>query len=429
MTTQQAVSRPSGNEWLSRMPEWFFVLFAGTMAFGTFFSMYAFRKPFAAAAFTDGPDLLGLPFKVALVIAQVSGYAIAKCVGVKVIAELPARHRVSGIVIQIAAAELALVLFAIVPSSWKVVCLLLNGFSLGMVWGMVFAFVEGRRQSDVIGAMLCASFAVASGFVKSVGQSLLNSGYVDEWWMPAATGLVFVPILGLCVSGLAILPPPSAADQAARVMRAPMNAADRRQFVRRFGTGLAALVLIHVMLTALRDLRDNFASDIWSELGLGGRAELFTWTEIPIALMVLGTFATLSLFQDNRRALSVTFILIACGLSLAGLASTFFAMSWIGPVIWMVLLGGGLYLAYTPFNGLLFDRLVAASGSVANAGFLIYVADSFGYSGSVGLLLLRNVPELHMAWSSFLCSVSIASSLVGLLLLGWASHVVRARLR
>ena len=38
---------------------------------------------------------------------------------------------------------------------------------------------------------------------------------------------------------------------------------------------------------------------------------------------------------------------------------------------WMILSGAGLYMGYTPFNAMLFDRLVAFSGRVANAGFLI----------------------------------------------------------
>jgi len=35
------------------------------------------------------------------------------------------------------------------------------------------------------------------------------------------------------------------------------------------------------------------------------------------------------------------------------------------------------------------DRLIAAFGSAANAGFFIYIADSFGYLGSVGALIFR----------------------------------------
>ena len=55
----------------------------------------------------------------------------------------------------------------------------------------------------------------------------------------------------------------------------------------------------------------------------------------------------------------------------------------LSPLAWMILSGAGLYIGYTPFNAMLFDRLVAFSGWVANAGFLIYVADASGYLGSV----------------------------------------------
>ncbi len=46
----------------------------------------------------------------------------------------------------------------------------------------------------------------------------------------------------------------------------------------------------------------------------------------------------------------------------------------------MILTGAGLYLAYTPFNAMLFDRMVAAIGRAGNAGFLIYIAEASGYS-------------------------------------------------
>ena len=54
---------------------------------------------------------------------------------------------------------------------------------------------------------------------------------------------------------------------------------------------------------------------------------------------------------------------------------------------WMVLLGAGLYISYIPYNCFLFDSMISAVGSTANAGFLLYLADSAGYVGSVGILL------------------------------------------
>jgi hypothetical protein len=80
----------------------------------------------------------------------------------------------------------------------------------------------------------------------------------------------------------------------------------------------------------------------------------------------------------------------------------------------MILAGAGLYTAYTPFNAVLFDRLVAFSGRVATAGFLIYVADASGYMGSVALLLWRNFGAIGLDWLGFFVLSAYATSLVGL---------------
>jgi hypothetical protein len=77
----------------------------------------------------------------------------------------------------------------------------------------------------------------------------------------------------------------------------------------------------------------------------------------------------------------------------------------------MIIVGAGLYAAYTPFNTVLFDRLVAASGQLATAGFLIYLADAAGYVGSVGLLLAKNFATMQLDWVPFfkLAAYSVAS--------------------
>jgi hypothetical protein len=417
--------------WLERAPAPVFATYAGLMAFGTYFAMYAFRKPFAVASFS-GVAPVGVDYKIALVMAQVVGYALSKWLGVKVISELPAHRRIVGILLQICLAEGALILFALIPPPWNVACLFLDGLALGMVWGMVFAFVEGRRQSELIGAMLCASFILSSGVVKSVGEAVMLHGIAGPFWMPAVTGAIFAPLLVLCLAGLAVLPPPDAADQVARTPRAPMDKAARARLWRRFAPGLIALIAVYVLLTALRDFRDNFAAEIWADVGHGGQADIFAWSELPISAVVLMAMASLTLLRDNRSALTANFMLMGSGLLIIGLASALFALGWLGPVAWMIAVGGGLYLAYTPYNGLLFDRLVAVNGStgggLGNAGFLIYVADSCGYAGSVALLLVRNVAGLKLPWARFLIDASIATSLIGLALFAWGAFYFRRQI-
>ena len=134
-------------------------------------------------------------YKIALVIVQVLGYALSKVIGIKVISEMPPRRRASAILILIGGAELALVLFALIPAPWNIACLFLNGLALGMIWGLVFGFLEGRRLTELLGAILCASFIVSSGVVKSVGESVMLAGWANEYWMPAVTGLLFTPLV------------------------------------------------------------------------------------------------------------------------------------------------------------------------------------------------------------------------------------------
>ncbi len=414
--------------WLSRAPAPVFALYGGLMAFGAYFAMYAFRKPFTVASYATAAPVV-VKYKIALVIAQVFGYALSKVAGVKVISEMPPHRRAFAIVALIAGAELALVLFALIPAPWNIACLFANGLALGMIWGLVFGFLEGRRTSELLGAMLCASFIVSSGVVKSVGESVMLRGWANEYWMPAATGLLFSPLLLVCVFGLAALPAPSAEDERLRVARAPMDGAARRRMFAAFAPGLIALVIIYVGLTALRDFRDNFAVEIWNGLGFKNDAEIFTLSELPVAVIVLVTLALLMFIRDNRRAFLANLALVAAGLSMAGLSSLAFQAHLIGPIAWMIALGAGLYLSYTPFNALLFDRFIAASGRAGTAGFLIYVADASGYVGSVALLIYRNFGGVQFSWVKFLLIVSYASASAGLVLIVGAGIYFHHRLK
>ena len=64
-----------------------FVVFASLAGFATYFSMYAFRKPFAAASYEHIEGWhYALDFKIAIVIAQALGYGTSKFIGIRVIA-------------------------------------------------------------------------------------------------------------------------------------------------------------------------------------------------------------------------------------------------------------------------------------------------------------------------------------------------------
>jgi len=374
-------------------------LYSAIICFLTYATVYAFRKPFTVGIFADGPHVFGLAFKDALVISQVLGYMTSKFYGIKFIAEMNKIGRGKLILLLVSISWISLLLFAIVPAPWSIVFLFINGFPLGIIWGIVFSFVEGRKATDFIGAALAVSFIFSSGFVKSVAKGLQINFTISDWWLPFATGAVFFIPLIILVYLIERIPQPSESDISSRVTRLPMNKDDRKKFIQTFKPGLLLFIIIYVVLTVFRDIRDNFAADIWKELGFGNQPSVFTATEIPITLIVLVLIGSMILIKNNRRAFVITQYIIIAGFLIAGISSFLFIQGILGPFIWMTLVGLGLYIGYIPFNCLLFDRMIATFRISGNVGFLIYLADSFGYLGSVSVILLKTVFQLKIHWS------------------------------
>lgn len=181
-------------------------------AFGAYFCMYGFRKPFTVAAY-DEVLAWGYAYKPLAIVAQVMGYMASKFIGIKVIAELERRRRVAMLLLLIAVAEGALVGFALTSAPWNLAWLFVNGLPLGMVFGLVLSFLEGRRQTEALAAGLYFSFIVADGVTKSAGMQALSSG-VSQFWMPAFTGCFFAAPLAFFAWMLTRIPPPSFADVA-----------------------------------------------------------------------------------------------------------------------------------------------------------------------------------------------------------------------
>jgi hypothetical protein len=200
-----------------------FAAFASVAAFAAYFCMYGFRKPFTAATYegtalgiTVGGGLIEA--KTIFVIAQIFGYCTSKYLGTKICSEV--RHERLGLALTgaIVFALLSLLGFAVLPPALKVLAIFLNGLPLGVVWGLIVRYLEGRRTSELLLAALSCSYILASGEVKRIGLNLMDLG-VPEFWMPFATGAVFLVPFGLAVGMLSMLPRPSASDIALRSER------------------------------------------------------------------------------------------------------------------------------------------------------------------------------------------------------------------
>ncbi len=427
-TSPPAVSRPSGRlaGWLATAPKPAFTLFAMTAAFSTYFCMYAFRKPFAAADFKDLHSAWfgEMQLKSLLVISQTIGYAISKFLGIKLCSEAQPHRRSQALVGLIVFAELALVAFGLLPVETKFLALFANGLALGMVWGLVVWYLEGRQTSELLLAGLSCSFIIASGITKDVGSALMSppdwaSGFlgsgISEMWMPAATGVVFLPMYLFSVWCLGQLPKPSSEDESARSVREVMNSAHRLAFVKQFFWGLLMLTVTYFFLTAYRDFRDNFQRQLFEALNYpyDSNKLIVSRSEMIVAFVVTGTLALLNMIKDNRRGLMGAYAIMTGGLVLMGAATYLHRAGMISGFWWMTLVGTGAYLAYVPYGSVLFDRLIASTRVVGTAVFAIYVADALGYTGSVGVLLFKEFGQKDISYLAFFEQFTIYLSIFG----------------
>lgn len=386
-------------------------LLAALASFGCYTSMYAFRKAFAAGTF-EGNSYLGVDYKVWLVIAQVVGYMLSKFYGIRFIAETASKRRAQYILVLVSIAWAALFAFAVTPAPWNIVFLFVNGFPLGMIWGLVCGYLEGRRNTEFLTAVMSTSLIFASGFVKSTGRGLMQGLGINEYWMPFITGAVFALPLIFFVACLELIPPPSAEDKALRTARAPMDAAARRQFVRYFLPGIILTVVIYVFFTIMRDVRDNFEVEIWANFGVHDYS-VYTRIDSMISVIVLVCISCLILVKDNLKAFMIIHGMIILGCVLVGVGTWLFNLHRIDVYAWMSIAGLGLYMGYIPYNAIFFERMIATFRVKGNVGFIMYIADAMGYLGSVSILLFKEFGNTQLSWGHFFQQGVVAVAVVG----------------
>ena len=314
-----------------------FISRASLAAFGAYFCMYAFRKPFAVATF-ENLSVLGIDYKILLLIAQVLGYMLSKFIGIKVISELKSKQRLVYLLVLIGVSEVALLVFGFVPQPYNIIFMFLNGLPLGMIWGIVFSYLEGRKYTEILGVILCTSFIVSSGVVKSIGLLVMSFWGVSQ---------------------------------------------------------------------------DNYARELWDGLGYAGDIAVYSTSELVVALLVLVILASVYAIKDNLKALLTYHGILLIGTFSVGIATFLLQAQILGPFYWMVISGFGLYICYVPFNALFFDRFIAAFRIKGNAGFLIYLADAFGYMGSMGVLLYKNFGMNAISWLQFFINGAYLLSVLG----------------
>lgn len=406
--------------WISRQPQLVLAVFAMTAAFFAYLSMYAFRKPFTAVGYEDVPQLylfgVAFSYKPIAVTSQLLGYMGSKFLGVKFASEATFSQRVPIVLGLILFAEAMLVCFALTPTPYNLLFLFLNGLPLGMVWSMLFGILEGRRITEFLALGLSISVVFASGWVKSVGLMLIETWSVPVFWMPAITGLCFVPLLLLSLWLLYSVPPPDSLDRAERTRRAPMGKKERRAFIREFFPGVACMVGGYLCLMAYRALRDDFMDLILADLNYQVDSERFFRIESYVGICVIAVLSLLWFFRDNKHAVWANMVLITLGALLNGTSTIMLRYGYLDPEAFYIVNGVGLYIAYVPYQSIFIERLLASLHTVATGAFLIAIADSGGYIAVVMVNLTKDFYSVftgkEIDWVTLLMAASFVVSTV-----------------
>jgi len=407
------------NKWQRKLEEspFLLALHAGFAAFWAYYATYAFRKPFSAASYatvsfgwTWKADLSA---KTVFVIAQVFGYGISKYIGMRFCSELKREQLGRATIGLVLVGWLALLGFALLPLPLKIVAIFLNGIPLGLVWGLIVRQLEGRNLSEILLAVLSCAYILASGQVKAVGKWLMVDKGVPEFWMPFVTGSLFIPVLLLSVWMLSLMRPPRQEEVMARSARRILDLTGRRSFMRRFLPGMILLCFAYLFLTAYREVRDSYQSNLFDEMGIHDSGA-FSRTEIQVAIGVMVALALISLVKDNRVALRCVYGLMISGLAILCGSTWLYTHKKLGGEPWMIATGLGVYLAYVPFGSVLFDRTIAATRFQGTAVFAIYVADALGYTGSVGVQLYKEFFAKKQTWIGFFENFSYAMAIGGI---------------
>lgn len=377
-----------------------FILWAGGAALLSYSLVYALRKPFTAAEF-EGLTVWGMDYKIAVTIVQILGYLTAKFAGIKIISELRREGRLGFILVSVGVAEMALVFFAVLPVPWNIFAMFFNGLALGCMWGVIFSFIEGRRETDLLASLLGISMVVSSGTAKSVGLYVMGHFQVDEFWMPAAIGACALPLLCLLGYCLHCLPMPTAEDIRQKSERCTLDGKQRWALFRQYMPFLLMLFVANLMLVVVRDIKEDFLVKIFDVEGNGYSSWIFAQLDSVVTLIILCIFGLMIFVKNNFKALLILLGMVIAGMGAMSYVSMCYDELQLSPLTWLFIQSLCLYIAYLSFQTIFFDRFIACFRIQGNVGFFIVLIDFIGYSGTVLVLMVKEFFSPEIDWLVF----------------------------
>jgi MFS family permease len=212
---------------------------------------------------------------------------------------------------------------------------------------------------------------------------------VSDFSMPMIAGAIFFVPLLVSVWVLQKTPPPDVEDRQLRSERKAMTREDRRRFLYAFWPGITLLIFVYITLTIARTIRDDFAVEIWRDMGVSKTPSVFATSETWVGIVATTCLALTMLVKNNLMAMRVTFVMMCIAFVLVAISAWAIGLGAFSPFVFMVMCGIGLYIPYVAFHTSVFERLIAAARMPSNLGFLMYMADSIGYLGYAVVIVAK----------------------------------------
>jgi hypothetical protein len=190
---------------------------------------------------------------------------------------------------------------------------------------------------------------------------------------------------------------------------------------------------MYLLISLLRSIRSDYAAEIWT--GLLGKEvktppEVYTSSEMVVALMVMLANGLCFLIKDNRKAFLVALAIGGLGAALivAGVAAWHYGF--LDGFAFMVIVGIGLYLPYVAVHTTIFERLIAMTRDRGNLGYLMYLADSIGYLSYVAVVVVAKLvfgrtKSLDLFALSFFSATCLITALLSLACILWGAVYFR----
>lgn len=165
--------------------------------------------------------------------------------------------------------------------------------------------------------------------------------------------------------------------------------------------------------------------DIMNELMIPYDPSIFAGIELGVTLVTIALLVGVARIKQHRLAVSVHLMLMTLSIVIVGLSTLLFFRNQISAPIWVFFTGVGTYVAYVPFNSMVFERLLALNRFVGTVGFLMYFADAFGYLASCTLYIGSSVAGGTSEWTGTFLRIGLVYVILGPLMLAVTAFDLR----